>query len=529
MKNNKILKYFLLCSLTFLFACTDKYLEYNTDTTGGATDEELGRDGYAINSSLLSMGDFVVPTDANMNQFVECLMGGSFGGYLGDSNDGFNGKNFSTYNPEEHWIQVAFNDIIPAIFIRSNDLKQKTNDPVILAVSDIIKVMALSRVTDIYGPIPYSKIGLEGALAAPYDSQEEIYNHMFSELDNAITVLTNNKTANFTPRADNVYNGNVISWIKLANSIKLRLAMRIANVKPDLARTKATEAVNHEVGTMTSNDDNAMKPAPTKNPFRVVMYEYNDGDSRIGADITAYMNGYKDPRREKYFTQSTFTGTIVNAYHGLRSGIQIPGGGIVKQYSNMLVQENTKLMWMNAAEVAFLKAEGALRGWNMGASPVSATSNAEGFYNWGVTLSFEQWGASGASQYLQNSTNAPSAYVDPIGSFSYTGTPSTITIKWDADATQEQNMERIITQKWIAIFPLGIEAWSEYRRTGYPKLMEVLRNNSGGKVSTERMARRLPYPQEEYSENSENLSYAISNYLKGQDNMGTDVWWAKKQ
>ena len=522
MKNNKIFAYFLLCTIIFWSACTDKYGDYNTDTIGGATDEELERDGYAINSSLLGMGDYVVPTDVNLNQFVECLLGGSFGGYLADSNDGFNGKNFSTYNPEEHWLQVTFNDIIPAISIRSNDLKQKTNDPIILAVSDVIKVMALSKVTDVYGPMPYSKIGLDGALAAPYDSQEEIYNHMFDELDNAITVLTNNRMVNFTSRADNVYNGNVINWIKLANSMKLRLAMRIANVKPDLARTKATEAANHEIGTISSNADNAWKPAPGKNPFRVVMYEYNDGDSRVSADITSYMNGYKDPRCEKYFTQSTFSGTIVNAYHGLRSGIQIPGGSTVKLYSNMVVQDNTKLLWMNAAEVAFLKAEGALRGWNMG-------DTAEGFYNRGITLSFEQWGASGANQYIQNDTDAPAAYIDPIGFFSYTGTPSNVTIKWDAGATQEKNLERIITQKWIAIFPLGIEAWSEYRRTGYPKLMEILRNNSGGKVSTERMARRLPYPQKEYLENSENLEYAINNYLKGQDNMGTDVWWAKKQ
>jgi len=521
MKKNKILTYFLLCSIIFWSACTENYLEYNTNTISGATDEELERDGYAINSSLLSMGDYVVPTDVNMNQFVECLLGGSFGGYLADSNDGFNGKNFSTYNPEEHWLQVTFNDIIPAISIRSNDLKQKTTDPVILAVSDVIKVMALSKVTDIYGPIPYSKIGLDGALTAPYDSQEEIYDHMFEELDNAIAVLTSNRTANFMPLADNVYDGIVVKWVKLANSMKLRLAMRIADVKPELAKVKATEAVNHEIGPIISNADNAWKPAPGKNPFRVVMYEYNDGDSRISADITSYMNGYKDPRREKYFTQSTFTGTIANAYHGLRSGIQIPAGGIVKLYSNMLVQEGTKLLWMNAAEVAFLKAEGALRGWNMG-------DTAEELYNKGITLSFEQWGASGAKDYIEDNTNVPAAYVDPVGSFSYTGTPSDITIQWDANATKGKNLERIITQKWIAIFPQGIEAWSEYRRTGYPKLMEVLRNNSGGKVSTERMARRLPYPQREYLENNENLKYAISNYLKGQDNMGTDVWWAKK-
>ena len=87
-------------------------------------------------------------------------------------------------------------------------------------------------------------------------------------------------------------------------------------------------------------------------------------------------------------------------------------------------------------------------------------------------------------------------------------------------------MERIITQKWLANFPLGQEAWAEYRRTGYPKLMPVVVNNSGGTVNTERGARRLAYPQEEHLNNLTNYNDAVQ-MLGGADNMGTDVWWAK--
>ena len=89
-------------------------------------------------------------------------------------------------------------------------------------------------------------------------------------------------------------------------------------------------------------------------------------------------------------------------------------------------------------------------------------------------------------------------------------------------------MEKIITQKWIANFPLGLEAWAEYRRTGYPKLMEAVDNKSAGTVNSKRMARRLMYPHSEYPENTQNVTEAVSQFLNGPDNMGTDLWWAKK-
>ena len=174
---------------------------------------------------------------------------------------------------------------------------------------------------------------------------------------------------------------------------------------------------------------------------------------------------------------------------------------------------------MNAAEVAFLRAEGALRGWSMGGT-------AKEFYEQGVRLSFAQWEVQGADAYLADETSTPALYTDPAGLNSYTGATSSITIAWDDEATEETNLERIITQKWLANFPLGQEAWSEYRRTGYPKLMPIVVNNSGGIVSTERGARRLPYPQEERTNNLANYTSAVG-LLGGPDNMATDVWWAK--
>ncbi len=518
--NKSILNLLLSALVLYSTSCTSEFEDYNTNPYD-ATDEQQESDAYNSQAKLVAMQGYVIPVDVNLNQFTECLLGGSFGGYLADSNSGFVGKNFATYNPEQHWAQVPFNDIIPKVFSNIIALKSIVKNPVLLAVTDIIKVAAMHRITDIYGHIPYSKIGEGGSLTASYDLQEDVYNQMFKELDHAIEVLTPKQTSNFSANADKIFNGEVLNWIKLANSLKLRLAMRVVYANPALAQAKAEEVANHEVGCMSSNDDNAYNTV-SKSPLRVVMYEYNGGDSRVSADITSYMNGYADPRREKYFTKSTFEDTdnaaFENGYYGLRSGIEIASSATAHKYSNMNISESdNKLMWMNAAESAFLKAEGALRGWNMGGS-------ANDFYKQGIELSFEQWSVSGAGTYAENEASIPENYKDPLGTNNNSGVPASITIKWNDADDFELGLERIITQKWIANFPLGHEAWSEFRRTGYPRLMEVPYNLSNGIVNGAEMARRLPYPLNEYKENSDNVQEAINN-LGGPDNMATKVWW----
>ena len=500
-----------------LAGCTNSYEAYNQDPYD-VSKKETERDAYSLGAAMVNLQSWVIPTDVNTNQFTECLCGGSYGGYLSDSNAGFAGKNFAQYSPENGWSRVLFRDFLPKLSIYFNEVKSATDEPVPLAVAQIIKVAGIHRVTDAYGPIPYSKVGQNGEITAPYDSQQDVYKFMFKQLDEAIATLTANRTLNFSPKADKVYGGNVEKWIKFGNSLRLRLAIRISKADPTLAKQEAEASVNNEVGVMTSNDDNAFMTLSNTNPFEVVMYEYNGGDSRIGADIATYMNGYKDPRREAMFAMSTFSNGT-NGYYGLRSGIQIPGAEIAHAYSNYNVKTDTKLLWMNAAEVAFLRAEGALKNWNMGGT-------AGNFYKKGVELSFEQWGVKGAAAYLADKTSTPAVYTDPAGLNSYSGPVSTITIAWDDNNTVEQQLERIITQKWLAMFPLGLEAWSDYRRTGYPKLMPVKVNNSGGVVSSERGARRLSYPQEERSNNFENYNAAVG-MLDGADNMATDVWWAK--
>lgn len=511
---------------TFLYSCTDDFENINKDPYG-VTKDEASRDAYGEGASMVAIQAWVVPTGPNAAQFTECLLGGTWGGYFADSNPGFNGKNFATYRPEPGWNRVMYKDIIPNIFPNLAALKGVTEDEVLLSVAEICKVAAVHRVTDAYGPIPYSKIGQDGELTAAFDPQNEIYSKMIQELTEAVEILTPHRTESFSANADKVYDGNVLKWIKFANSLKLRLAMRLSYADAAFAQQMAEEAVNHEIGVMTSNDESAFISGFGKdgNPLHRVMYLWNDGDSRVSADITAYMDGLKDPRLSKYFTQSTFTAednVASNGYFGLRSGINIPDAKTAQKYSNYNVSPSTPLLWMNAAEVAFLKAEGKLRGWNTG------EGTAKDLYEEGVKLSFDQYSADGLSSYLANTSNRPASYKDPKNTNSYTGATSTITSAWNADGSFETNLEQIITQKWIAIFPLGIEAWAEHRRTGYPKLMPVVVNGSGGTVDSQVGPRRLAYPSEEISENGPNVQHAISEYLKGADNMGTKVWWDKK-
>ncbi|MGL4518940.1 MAG: RagB/SusD family nutrient uptake outer membrane protein [Phocaeicola sp.] len=516
----KIFKRTLLSAVVIgmLSSCTGNYLDFNTNPYE-STEEEMARDAYLTRAALTGMQGYVIPTSVNLNQFLENLLGGPYGGYLAESNSGFNNR-FSNYNQSQDWVGKLYKDPIPNVYANYAQLEAATKDEVYLSVGKIIKVAAIVRVTDGYGPIPYSKLGANGDLVAPLDSQQTVYQTMFTELDEAIEVLYERRTELFSEKADRVYSGNVAKWLKFANSLKLRMAMRIVYADPITAQQKAVEAVSSDRGgVFLSNADNALIQATT-NPFRVIMYEYNGGDSRIAGDITAYMNGYNDPRREKYFVQSSFTtgDGVVNGYHGIRLGTEPIPSETAHKYTNMNVEPNTKLLWMNAAEVAFLRAEGALRGWNMGGT-------AESFYKEGVQLSFDQWGVSGANNYLQDSRNTPELYRDPIGTYSYNGTRPTITIEYDQAADFELNLERIITQKWIANFPLGLEAWAEFRRTGYPRLMPAAVNKNRTEVPEGTFPRRLPYPQDEYQDNGANVLNALKDLKPTTDRMSSKVWW----
>ena len=520
-------------------ACTAGYMDINKNPYG-VTDDEMQRDGYAVRAALIGISNGVISPDVNTTQFTECLLGGTMGGYMADGNAGF-ANTISNYNPTDNWTNVFMKSswIIPTVYANYRLLHQVTDDPVLWAVGDIVKVAAMHRVTDTYGPIPYSKIGQNGEINVPYDSQMDVYKTMFSELDAAVAVLMPERLNNFSPSADVVYGGVVDNWIKFANSLKLRLAMRISYADPELSKEMAESAVNHEVGVMTSNADNAVFSSwgTDGNPINRSV-EYNmvtihedgsscgtqSGDSHAAADIVSYMNGYNDPRRANYFT--AVSGETGTEYHGVRNGITVTEAYLNStSLSRIKCTNNDDLLWMTPAEAWFLKAEYYLR--------TGDEAQAKSCYEEGVRVAFSVAGASGADSYLADDENTPGTFTDVVNSGnSYNTDLTDCTVAWEDGGQFETNFEKIITQKWIAIFPLGVEAWSEHRRTGYPRLMPVVADKSGGGVDVAQGARRLPYPVEEYQQNNANLQAAIqqldaeqTNGNRTGDQMGTRVWW----
>ena len=510
-------------------SCTGNYLDINTNPYEVNREQTL-TDGYATAAAIAAMGGAVVSTDVNTAQFTDCLLGGPMGGYY--STTGAFEKTIDNYNATDDWTRVllASDRIIPTLYSNLSELKSITDDPVTLSIATIIKVTAMLRVTDTYGPIPYSQIGHGGKITVAYDSQEKVYDTMFAELDDCIKTLTENRLSGIPATADPVYDGTAVKWCKFANSLKLRMAMRIVYAAPEKAKKYAEEAVNHEIGVMADNSDNAAlqkvafgdkgNPLYTAIKYNQPTGSVTGGDTHAAADIICYMNGYNDPRRAKYFIKSEFDGID---YAGIRISIEKPSlNSVGRKYSGVNVTTEDPLVWMNAAEVAFLKAEAkAVFGFNMG------TGTAEEFYNEGIKLSFEQFGLSGYAEYAEDNENKPATYSDPAGLNSYAGVLSAITVKWNDAAPAAEKQERIMIQKWIATFNNGIEAWSDHRRTGYPKFFPATDagNKSGGSVTNEFGARRMVYPLAEYSNNGENVNAAVASYLNGPDKMGTRLWW----
>jgi len=525
----------LLAGLLILFsACTKKFSDYNTDPSA-ATEDMLGYDNLSTGVFFPQMQQNIFPVAQppafgdEMYQIVQNLAGDVYSGYMGASNNWFGSANNTTYAMIPNWYNAAFGRAFLSVMPAWLSIKKRTEgDPAsqhVFALAQVMKVMSIHRTTDMYGPLPYFNFG-NGSVSTTYDSQESIYNSFFDDLDFAVTTLTDfvEKNPGQKPLApyDLIYGGDYVKWIKFANSLRLRLAMRIAYVNPDKAKLNAEAAVNNPYGVMTANDDNALLRSGTKvnfnNPLYIICFNFDD--IRMGANMESFLKGYNDPRVSYMFNRAPD-----GEFHGIRNGIVINNKSAYSiPFSTLNVAASTPIVWMMAAEMYFLRAEGALRGWNM-------NGTAQSLYETGVQTSFNYWGAGGFSTYIADAASRAAAYTDISSSSNNVGGSSTllssITIKWDDAAGFEQKLERIMTQKWIAMYPDGQEAWSELRRTRFPKIFPVVSNQSGGIIGSGAFIKRLPFPQTEYQSNASGVATGVTA-LGGIDNIATALWWDKK-
>ena len=517
--------------LICLSSCTNDFEALNTDPNGLTEEQSQG--------DFLFIGGPFKPIFLNIyryepawhTQLQHNLNADTFCGYMAPPRPFVGGVNTTNYAFVDFWDQFPWDvPYSPSGTMENVKLikdRGETDFPLMYAVALILKVEAMHRVTDVYGPIVYSKFGAEGASFPEYDSQQEVYNQLFNDLDTAINSLSADLTNDQFAAFDQVYGGNLEQWVRFANTLRLRLAIRISKVDPVKAKTEGEKALAHSVGLLSGNGDNFLIKGGKTHPLTVFNSSWND--VRMNASMESILVGYNDARANTLFEESAVT---PGAVKGLRGGMPLlPAYGteldqkadyvgfsrLGNTYIAGKAEETKDIQLMTAAEAYFLKAEAALRGW---ANAGDAQSN----YEQGITTSFEQQNAGGAAAYIADNTSTFKDYVDPVAASNNINALSNITIAWNGGGSNEENLERIITQKWIAMFPDGQEAWSEFRRTGYPKIFPSVANNSGGTIDTNIQVRRLPFPASERNTNPEGITQARA-LLGGPDNGGTRLWW----
>ena len=536
----KAYKYIVGVLALSLFTACD-FQKVNTNEFELLPEEGL-MDGISIGGPITAMQKCVFPVGtqadgtsvANRYQTAYNLAADCWSGYFGQNNN-WGGPNNLNYFLKDGWVASSYTESYSTVVPLWQDLKGKTETqfPEVFALAQILKISAWHKATDMFGPIPYKEAG-KGLITVPYDSQEEVYKAMFKELSDAIEVLTkyaDNGNSKLLPNADAVYAGDVHKWVVYANSLMLRLAMRVYYADAALSKKYALQAVNHSYGVMKTKDDEAKMERGAslefKNNLDVLINQYNE--CRMGSSMLAYLGGYQDPRLPKYFNTSTVSQAVTvgtyGKYSGVPTGHDVSSNDAFKDSSRPAITSTTPTYWMRASEVYFLLAEAALHGFAVGGT-------AESLYEKGIEMSFEENGiaSSEVADYMSSGLK-PSAY-----SFHLTNpgvnvdVPAVTEATTEWSGTDEEKLEKIMIQKWIALYPNGQEAWTEYRRTGYPKLHSTITNYSNGEVDSEVGIRRMRFPTNKSTsaEDIANLESARKLLRGGLDKAGTRLWWDNK-
>jgi hypothetical protein len=248
----------------------------------------------------------------------------------------------------------------------------------------------------------------------------------------------------------------------------------------------------------------------------------------MGAVMESFMVGLGDGRISKYYAPVTNLSLVTDhpsvPYKGVRNGAYInakadhvPFSKVSDDFNKVQTRRN-----ITAAEVLFLKAEAGLRGWAGAGDPKTNYEN-------GVKASFADWGAGGVDAYLANSTSKPVNYVDPIDARNSFTAASTITVAWNEADNNELKLEKILTQKYLAAFTQTLETWVDFRRTGYPKIPHVAKNDSNddwGVIPADQWIKRMPFVNAERTGNAAAVADAVTKMGPGaKDDIATRLWW----
>ena len=545
MKLNRILKYAAVSALVvstgvMTMGCTDNFENLNTDPY------EVDPDELPFSAQFKEPFSYVYAPQQNLFQYCFNLNIDLFSGYFMTPHN-FNGSGNVDYALNRGFCGGMYENVYLHIFNNTRRLIASCDEQGLSdygAMMRVVQAYAIQMLTDAYGPVAYSSVIEDptGGASFSYDTQESVYNALFTLVDEAIAGFKGTASVADMQAFDYWCNGDIALWKKVANQLTLRLAMRIVKVNPTLAKQKAEEAV--QGGVLTSADRDILINQGLSNEL-TRMFEW--GDCGMNASLITMLEGFKDPRLPLYVTKNQAAVTCEDGstieegtkYLGVRGGGNLPSKpNQWGNFSKVICTYTTAFPVMKVAEGYFLRAEGALRGWSMGGS-------AKDLYEEGIRISIKNElaykgsiaGVTSISDaeidaYL-NGTSGQIDFVDPVKAENSIKAMNTLGVKWDEGASKEEKLQRIITQKWIANFPLSCEAWAEYRRTGYPKLFPNRVNLSNGDINTNEQVRRLIYSDTEINTNNAELQKGIE--LLNQENTGsisgdkggTHVWWDK--
>lgn len=373
------------------------------------------------------------------------------------------------------------------------------------AITRILRVFAFSRLTDLYGDIPYSEAGkavVEGILTPKYDAQSDIYADMLKELEESAAALGSG-TSGFGA-ADIIYQGDQAKWKRLANSLMLRLGFRLIKVDAAGAQEWVTKAING--GVMESNGDIFYVPH-TGGPEGVNRNGNGevftvDGNPRLSQTFVDYLQSTNDPRLPVLGARrsdgSTAPADLIGFPNGLDAQmlLDMTGEENMDNYAepnrSVITGEDAPMFFQTYAEVEFLLAEANVR-WGLAGDPATHYAN-------GVRAAMEMlaiYGDGGA--------------IDPAAIDTYLA---------DNPYDAGNALEQLNMQYWVVTFLNEYESFSNWRRTGIPNLVPV---NYPGNVTNGTIPRRMSYSESEQVNNAANYQEAISR--QGPDELTTRVWW----
>jgi hypothetical protein len=377
----------------------------------------------------------------------------------------------------------------------------ETNTPNWTAIGTILQQWTFQIVTDTWGDVPYSQALTAEANTNPkYDAQKDIYYGMLAKLTTASGMIQPSGTT--FGAEDEIYGGDAVKWRKFANSLRMRMAMRISNVDPVKAKTEFLAAYNAPGGVFSSNADNAelhyTGSVPSDNPIYAVFHEGQRYDQAMSATTVDTLKRLNDPRLAVYADPAPNGCTGGGDYCGWKNGSTTGPASDFNAISPIghLFKEvpNKPSTMMTYSEVLFLEAEAAAKGW--------IAADAATLYRAAITASMQQYGidATATATYLAQPSVA------------YTG------------------MRSIWVQKWISLFGNGPEQFAEIRRSAFlngANVEYIPFLTAAQRSSQKRVPFRVPYPSSEQATNHDMVLAAIAAN-GGSTLYDHRVWWNTK-